>query len=205
LCAILSAWSPHVWKSASFPTLRQHMLAHSQRPLSTSSSLLSSSSLSLLLLLNLSLSFRSPFLSFLLPLLSSSLSLLLHTAAQGMQCLPDSVPAMSSGDAKKKRETKLGLAHSKQTSFGDWYSEVVVESEMISYYDVSGKSPLVFFGNMPLVFLGMYSYFNSKTYKKKNNATPRLWSTALSKAASVCLCITFISWNIGFRAIIELT
>ncbi|DBA82977.1 TPA: hypothetical protein ACH3X1_006755 [Trebouxia sp. C0004] len=42
------------------------------------------------------------------------------------------------GDGKKKKETKLGLAHSKQTSFGDWYSEVVVESEMISYYDVSG-------------------------------------------------------------------
>lgn len=42
------------------------------------------------------------------------------------------------GDAKKKKETKLGLAHSKQGSFGDWYSEVVVESEMISYYDVSG-------------------------------------------------------------------
>ncbi|DBA82318.1 hypothetical protein WJX79_003903 [Trebouxia sp. C0005] len=41
-------------------------------------------------------------------------------------------------DVKKKKETKLGLAHSKQTSFGDWYSEVVVESEMISYYDVSG-------------------------------------------------------------------
>lgn len=44
------------------------------------------------------------------------------------------------GDAKKKKETKLGLAHSKQTSFGDWYSEVVVESEMISYYDVSGAA-----------------------------------------------------------------
>ncbi len=49
------------------------------------------------------------------------------------------------GDAKKKKkETKLGLAHSKQTSFGDWYSEVVVESEMISYYDVSGAAQLTF-------------------------------------------------------------
>ncbi len=145
------------------------MLAHSQRPLSTSSSLLSSSSLSLLLLLNLSLSFRSPFLSCLLPLLSSSLSLLLHTSAQGMQCLPDPVPAMSSGDAKKKKETKLGLAHSKQTSFGDWYSEVVVESEMISYYDVSGKSPFVCFGNMPLVcFRNVLIFFftNRQTEKQ---------------------------------------
>lgn len=61
---------------------------------------------------------------------------------------------VSSGDVKKKKETKLGLAHSKQTSFGDWYSEVVVESEMISYYDVSGKSPLTSLGNMLLVFFG---------------------------------------------------
>lgn len=59
-----------------------------------------------------------------------------------MQCLPEPVLTTSSGDSKKKKETKLGLAHSKQTSFGDWYSEVVVESEMISYYDVSGKSLL---------------------------------------------------------------
>ena len=42
------------------------------------------------------------------------------------------------GDGKKKKETKLGLAHTKEADFGDWYSEVVVESEMISYYDVSG-------------------------------------------------------------------
>ncbi|KAL4441883.1 hypothetical protein ABPG77_003799 [Micractinium sp. CCAP 211/92] len=39
---------------------------------------------------------------------------------------------------KKKKETKLGLTASKETDFGDWYSQVVVESEMISYYDVSG-------------------------------------------------------------------
>lgn len=44
----------------------------------------------------------------------------------------------SVGDSKRKKETKLGLAHSKEADFGDWYSEVVVESEMISYYDVSG-------------------------------------------------------------------
>jgi thioredoxin-related protein len=70
-----------------------------------------------------------------------------------MQCLPEFVLAVSSGDAKKKKETKLGLAHSKQTSFGDWYSEVVVESEMISYYDVSGTPSVVLFGNMSLAYL----------------------------------------------------
>lgn len=42
------------------------------------------------------------------------------------------------GDGKRKKETKLGLTHSKHKDFGEWYSEVVVESEMISYYDVSG-------------------------------------------------------------------
>ena len=51
-----------------------------------------------------------------------------------------SLHLLHAGDSKKKKETKLGLAHSKQGSFGDWYSEVVVESEMISYYDVSGTA-----------------------------------------------------------------
>ena len=39
---------------------------------------------------------------------------------------------------EKKKETKLGLSAKKGEDFGNWYSEVVVESEMISYYDVSG-------------------------------------------------------------------
>lgn len=42
----------------------------------------------------------------------------------------------------KKKETKLGLAHSKADDFGGWYSEVCTESELISYYAVSGKSQL---------------------------------------------------------------
>eukprot|EP00884_Botryococcus_braunii_P010190 jgi/Botrbrau1/19172/Bobra.0077s0081.1 len=46
------------------------------------------------------------------------------------------VPKADAGG--KKKETKLGLSHKKEDNFGDWYSEVVVESEMISYYDVSG-------------------------------------------------------------------
>ena len=37
-----------------------------------------------------------------------------------------------------KKETKLGLSAKKASDFGDWYSQVVIESEMISYYDVSG-------------------------------------------------------------------
>ncbi len=41
------------------------------------------------------------------------------------------------GSAKK--ETKLGLSTTKESNFGDWYSEVVRESELISYYTgVSG-------------------------------------------------------------------
>lgn len=42
--------------------------------------------------------------------------------------------------AKKemKKETKLGISNKKDENFGDWYSEVVVEGEMIEYYDVSG-------------------------------------------------------------------
>jgi prolyl-tRNA synthetase len=38
-----------------------------------------------------------------------------------------------------KKETKLGLTAKKGDDFGEWYSQVVVESEMISYYDVSGE------------------------------------------------------------------
>ncbi|PSC73094.1 prolyl-tRNA synthetase [Micractinium conductrix] len=39
---------------------------------------------------------------------------------------------------EKKKETKLGLTAKKDGDFGEWFSQVVVESEMISYYDVSG-------------------------------------------------------------------
>uniref|UniRef100_A0A1D1YU49 proline--tRNA ligase n=1 Tax=Anthurium amnicola TaxID=1678845 RepID=A0A1D1YU49_9ARAE len=43
--------------------------------------------------------------------------------------------------AKKKqvkKETGLGLTCKKDENFGEWYSEVVVSSEMIEYYDISG-------------------------------------------------------------------
>eukprot|EP00798_Chlamydomonas_sp_ICE-L_P013876 gene13876-19802_t len=38
----------------------------------------------------------------------------------------------------KKKESKLGLSASKTEAFSDWYSEIVIASELLSYYDVSG-------------------------------------------------------------------
>ncbi|OEL27463.1 Proline--tRNA ligase, cytoplasmic [Dichanthelium oligosanthes] len=48
--------------------------------------------------------------------------------------------AKGGGGKKKevKKETKLGMAYKKDDNFGEWYSEVVVNSEMIEYYDISG-------------------------------------------------------------------
>lgn len=42
------------------------------------------------------------------------------------------------GGKNVKKETKLGLTVGKDEDFGQWYSELVVASELISYYDVSG-------------------------------------------------------------------
>jgi len=42
------------------------------------------------------------------------------------------------GEKEKKKETKLGMQTSKKESFTDWYAELVVAAELISYYDVSG-------------------------------------------------------------------
>ena len=42
------------------------------------------------------------------------------------------------GAAAKKKETKLGLSAPKATNFSDWYTEALLASEMVSYYDVSG-------------------------------------------------------------------
>jgi prolyl-tRNA synthetase len=41
-------------------------------------------------------------------------------------------------DAGKKGETKLALQFSKSENFPQWYADVIVLSEMISYYDISG-------------------------------------------------------------------
>ncbi|XP_021762586.1 proline--tRNA ligase, cytoplasmic-like [Chenopodium quinoa] len=48
--------------------------------------------------------------------------------------------AKNAGKKKKevKKETGLGLTNKKDENFGEWYSEVVVNSEMIEYYDISG-------------------------------------------------------------------
>ncbi|KAL6620748.1 hypothetical protein ACP70R_035887 [Stipagrostis hirtigluma subsp. patula] len=37
-----------------------------------------------------------------------------------------------------KKETKLGMVHRKDDNFREWYTEVVVNSGMIEYYDISG-------------------------------------------------------------------
>ena len=54
------------------------------------------------------------------------------------------------GAGEKKKETKLGLSTKKSEDFGSWYSEVVVESEMISYYDVSGAAACLLAGGKRL-------------------------------------------------------
>ncbi|KAB1200433.1 Bifunctional glutamate/proline--tRNA ligase [Morella rubra] len=49
--------------------------------------------------------------------------------------------AKASGGGKKKevkKETGLGITNRKDENFGEWYSEVVVNGEMIEYYDISG-------------------------------------------------------------------
>eukprot|EP00879_Flechtneria_rotunda_P019474 GHRR01020453.1.p1 GENE.GHRR01020453.1~~GHRR01020453.1.p1 ORF type:complete len:238 (+),score=53.99 GHRR01020453.1:432-1145(+) len=42
------------------------------------------------------------------------------------------------GGKELKKETQLGLSTKKTDDFSKWYSELVVASELISYYDVSG-------------------------------------------------------------------
>ncbi|KAL5730976.1 proline--tRNA ligase [Ranunculus cassubicifolius] len=42
------------------------------------------------------------------------------------------------GKKEVKKETGLALSVKKDENFGEWYSEVVVSSEMIEYYDISG-------------------------------------------------------------------
>ncbi|KAK6144201.1 hypothetical protein DH2020_021021 [Rehmannia glutinosa] len=47
--------------------------------------------------------------------------------------------AAAKGKKKEvKKETGLGLSYKKDENFGEWYSEVVVNGEMIEYYDISG-------------------------------------------------------------------
>lgn len=46
--------------------------------------------------------------------------------------------AAGGGGKDKKKETQLGLSTTKAEDFSKWYQELVVASELISYYDVSG-------------------------------------------------------------------
>lgn len=46
--------------------------------------------------------------------------------------------AFATDGKEVKKETKLGLSCKKEEDFPNWYSELVVSSELISYYDVSG-------------------------------------------------------------------
>lgn len=47
-------------------------------------------------------------------------------------------PAKEATAKDKDAGTKLGLSVTRAEDFGAWYSQVVVEAELISYYDVSG-------------------------------------------------------------------
>ena len=46
--------------------------------------------------------------------------------------------ASASAAAAGDKRTKLGISAKKAEDFPDWYTQVCTESEMISYYDVSG-------------------------------------------------------------------
>lgn len=51
----------------------------------------------------------------------------------------DANSSASKGKKKEvKKETGLGLSYKKDENFGEWYSEVVVNGELIEYYDISG-------------------------------------------------------------------
>ncbi|KAG2446146.1 hypothetical protein HXX76_000743 [Chlamydomonas incerta] len=51
---------------------------------------------------------------------------------------PEGEAKKSGGGAAGGDNKGMGLRNSKKANFGDWYSELVVASELISYYDVSG-------------------------------------------------------------------
>lgn len=63
-------------------------------------------------------------------------------AKQEKKAMHQSKSKDSGGDSKQnqasKKQTKLGIESKKEDNFADWYTEVIVRSEMIEYYDVSG-------------------------------------------------------------------
>jgi len=78
------------------------------------------------------------------PAEEAALSAAMADAAVGEKPKKEKKPKEKKAPKEKKpqgggKETKLGLRAKKDTEFGDWYSQVCVESEMISYYEgVSG-------------------------------------------------------------------
>ncbi|XP_076904940.1 proline--tRNA ligase, cytoplasmic-like [Bidens hawaiensis] len=46
--------------------------------------------------------------------------------------------AVAKSSKGRKKETGLGLTNTKDGNFGEWYSEVVTNGEMIEYYEISG-------------------------------------------------------------------
>ncbi|XP_071834022.1 bifunctional glutamate/proline--tRNA ligase-like [Apostichopus japonicus] len=46
--------------------------------------------------------------------------------------------AAAEEDSGGKKQTRLGLEAKKEENLSDWYSQVIIKSEMIEYYDVSG-------------------------------------------------------------------
>ena len=48
--------------------------------------------------------------------------------------------AVSSGinNVASKKESKLGIDAKKEEDFSGWYTQVLLRSEMIDYYDISG-------------------------------------------------------------------
>ncbi|KAF6162955.1 hypothetical protein GIB67_021104 [Kingdonia uniflora] len=46
--------------------------------------------------------------------------------------------AKSGGKKEVKKETGVGLSNKKDENFGEWYTEAIVNDEMIEYYDISG-------------------------------------------------------------------
>ena len=51
---------------------------------------------------------------------------------------PTETNVSADGTKEGKKETKLGMTSLKDKDFGQWYQNVVTESELISYYAVSG-------------------------------------------------------------------
>ncbi|KAK8946432.1 hypothetical protein KSP39_PZI006666 [Platanthera zijinensis] len=56
----------------------------------------------------------------------------------GMATANTSTNSKNARKKEVKKETGLGLTTKKGESFGEWYSEVVVNGELIEYYDISG-------------------------------------------------------------------